>query len=832
MSLPVDGVVDEVVAAVADAGAVVVTAPPGSGKTTRVPPALLDALAHGRLHSEGGGQVWLVQPRRVAARLAARRIADERGTAPGEEVGWKVRFDTRVGPRTRLVAMTDGMLLRELQRDPFLEAASVVVLDEVHERGLDLDLALALLVELRRDARPDLGVVVMSATLDAAPVARFLGDCRVVHAEGRVFPVDVRQVPRDSEVALPGRVSGAVRRLLDETSDGGGHLLAFLPGVGEINRTAELLDDLSRDLRGAAVTVVPLHGRLSLAEQTRALAPSDARKVVLATNIAETSVTMDGVVAVVDGGLARRTRFDVSTGITRLETVDISKASADQRAGRAGRTRAGIALRLWTAENHRLRPAHDPAEVLRADLSPALLRLLDLGIDPGDFRWLEPPPAAALKRAEALLRQLGAIDDRGLTPTGRALAAMPVHPRLGAVVLAGEQGGCLHAAATVAAIVSEGDPWPRGHTDAADLSEMVDRVDRGGAGARRRVLASVRRVREQLLRGRRPSDRQFREDDLVLAVLAGFPERLARRRAPGDLRLKLASGRGAVLRRPTLAVGSALMVAVSLQGRGGARAEDVVDLAVGVSPELVRSLAEWRLSVSFDAGSQRVVAEEVAWVGALDVARRRPRVPVPPEAITAALLGGLEGPLEDLLALSDDERSWLARLRFVAHHLPELELPALDENSLKQALSELAVGCRSLADLRKRSLKSALEGRLSWKQSQAIEQQAPARLRLPSGSTARVTYSTPDRPPVLAARIQQVFGWEQTPRVAKGRVPVVLHLLAPNMRPAQITADLASFWDTTWADVRKDLRGRYPKHAWPEDPRTAVAHDRPRRKRR
>jgi len=833
--LPVDAVLPDVVAAVVNDGVVVVTAPPGSGKTTRVPPALLDALSSGTLSTDGGGQVWLVQPRRVAARLSAQRIASERGQRPGEEVGWRVRFDTKVGPDTRLIAMTDGMLLRAVQRDPFLEDVSVIVLDEVHERGLDLDLALALLVELRRDARPDLVVVVMSATLDATPVARFLGDdCQVVHAEGRRFPVDVRHVPRTSDVALAGRVSGAIRRLLDETAEAGGHVLAFLPGVGEINRVTDLLEDLHTDSRGADVSVMPLHGRLSLAEQTRALAHCAHRKVVLATNIAETSVTLAGVAAVVDGGCARRTRFDVATGITRLETVDISRASADQRAGRAGRTRAGIALRLWTQDQHRLRPAYDVAEVARADLSSAVLRLLELGIRPSEFQWLQPPPDAALQRAKILLRVLGALDDDGLTASGQALAALPVHPRVGAVVLAGQARGCLRAAATVAAIVSEGDPWSGRGQDPADLTDLVDRVEHGAPGARRRVLASVRRVRDQLVRvvGRSRPGSRFREDDLVHAILAGFPERMGRRRKPGDVRLKLATGRGAVLRRPTLAVGADLLVAVSLQGRGGPRAEDMVDLAVGVSRELALERADWRLEIHLDGESGRVVAEEVAWVGALDVARRRPRGPVPPERLTAALLDGLEGPVLDALDPSPEVRSWLARTRFLSHHMPELGIPSLDEGALREVLPELASGCRSLGALRSRDLREALKARLNWNQRSAIDQHAPARMRLPSGSTACLTYGAPDAAPVLAARIQQVFGWEQTPRVACGRVPVTLHLLAPNMRPAQITSDLASFWDTTWFDVRKDLRGRYPKHAWPEDPRQARAEDRPRRKRR
>lgn len=830
--LPVDTIVDTVAAELARAPVVIVTAPPGSGKTTRVPPAVLRALDAGALPTEGGGQVWLVQPRRVAARLAARRIAEEWGEPPGETVGWQVRFDDRTSARTRLVAMTEGMVLRRIQADPFLEDVSVVVLDEVHERSLDLDLLVALLHDLRADARPDLRLVVMSATLDPGPLLAFFGGgTPVLHAAGRRYDVDVRYLPRASAAPLVGQVAGAVRRLLDETAPAGGHILAFLPGVGEIRRTQELLVDLTPDSTGARIEVLPLHGRLSLDAQARALAPTAHRKVVLATNIAETSVTLVGVVAVVDGGCARELRFDPSTGISHLETVEISRASADQRAGRAGRTEAGIALRLWTADQHRLRRPHDTPEIRRADLAPMWVRLLDLGTTPAALRWLEPPPAAALERAHALLRSLGVLDGAGLTPRGRALAQLPVHPRLGAVVVHGQALGGVRSAATAAAVVSEGNPWGRETDRAVDLVELVERVDRRDAGGSRRRLEAVRRVRDQLLRavGAPRARGTLSDAELVDCVLAGFPERLARRRGAGSIRFKLASGRGAVLRRPELLPHGEFCVAVELQGRG--QREDVIDLAAAIDGSAVLARAQWGVDARFDAGSQRVEVAEVATVGALEVARRPARGAVSEAVVAEVLVEAARSDPEAALALTPSAQAWLRRARFVAHHRPDLDLPDLSAAGLLAVVEVLAPGCRSFKDLRARDVLGAIQGRCTWPQRQAIDRLAPVAMVLPTGSRRTLTYGEPASAPVLAARIQQLFSWTETPRVLGGRLPVVLHLLAPNQRPAQVTSDLASFWANTWQEVRRDLRGRYPKHAWPEDPRTALPEDRPRRRR-
>lgn len=814
--LPVDAVLPDVVAALRSAPAVIVTAPPGSGKTTRVPPALLDA-------GVAPGKVLLLQPRRAAARMVARRIAWERGGAVGQEVGYAVRFDKKVSAATRLEVLTEGLLNRRIQADPFLEGVGVVVLDEVHERSIHTDLALALVAEVQREARDDLKLVVMSATLDPGPLRRFLGEgTRVVHAEGRTYPVDVGFDERPDERRLGARVAGAVRGAL--AASGEGHVLAFLPGVKEIAWTAEALG------RVDGVDVLPLHGRLPATEQDRALAPSARRKVVLSTNLAETSVTLDGVRAVVDSGLARVPVHDPATGLTRLETQPISRASADQRAGRAGRTGPGRCHRLWTLNTHNLRPGFLVPEIQRADLSPLVLEVLAWGRDPADFGWFEAPPAAAVGRAMGLLRQLGAVDDAGLTALGRALAALPLHPRLGRVVLAGQASGCLRAAAGAAALATEADPWARdrGALQAAaedDLLGRLARIDGARSGADPRALARVCAVRDQLMRvvgGGRGGDPA---DPAVLdALVAGFPDRVGLRRDGGGRRYQLAGGSGAALPPHGSGAAPACLIAVALQGQGRG-AEALIRVAAPLDP--ARLPATEAVEVSWDAAREGVVAERVLRFGAL-VLRSRPADAPPDAERAAALLAEHAGKdLERALAPSDAARALQHRVAFLRRVRPDLGLPDLGD--LRGLLPGLCVGLRSLRQLRALDLGRALRDQLDWQQRQAVETLAPTHLTLPTGRSAAVCYDPPDQPPVVRARIQQMFGCERSPQVAGEAV--VMHLLAPNNRPTQVTGDLAGFWRGSYADVRKDLRGRYPKHAWPEDPLSATPQDAPRRRR-
>ncbi len=808
-------------AALAVAPCAVLIAPPGSGKTSRVPGALLDG---GLL---GAGRVVMLQPRRVAARLAARRIASERGVELGQEVGYRVRFEDRTSPRTRIEVVTEGVLTRRIQSDPFLDGVSAVILDEFHERHLEGDLALALLDQVRREARPDLKLLVMSATLDPAPLVRFLGrrgePCPVLRAEGRRYPVELLYDPRPDERYLPERIASAVRELLRSSEEG--HVLAFHPGVGEIDRVAELLGDLAE--RGVAV--LPLHGRLSLDEQDRALRPSAARKVVLSTNIAESSVTLAGVVGVVDCGLHRTTVFDPALGLGALQTLPISTASADQRAGRAGRTGPGLCRRLWTAGEQRQRPAADLPEVARADLAGVTLELLAWGVsDLGAFGWYEAPPEASLERARALLRSLGALSLDGLTALGRDLAPLPLHPRLARVVVEGHRRGCLRAAATAAALTSERDPWERAGL-AADLCDRVGWVDRRGTGADPRALHTVKETRDQLVRvalsALGPARREVEASDeaIVRCLLAGFPDRVGQRRTEGGGRFRLADGRGAAL-GPGVEVGAApLLLAAGLEG--SSRGPDAIIRLAAVVEEGWLPV-EVVTTCLFDPERQAVVAREETRFGALLLRERPSREAADPAAV-AALLAAAALERGGALDLEGEGGALLDRLRFLAGALPELGLPDWSAD-LHELIPELCLGRRSLSELRGLDLSRELLGRLTYAQREALDREAPASLTVPSGAQASIDYS--QRPPVLSARVQQLFGMKETPRIAQGRVALMVHLTAPNNRPVQVTRDLSSFWANTYAEVRKDLRGRYPRHAWPEDPTTAIPENRPARR--
>lgn len=808
--LPIDAALPALGAALRAQGAAVLVAPPGSGKTTRVPPYLLDA---GLVPA---GKVLLLQPRRVAARLAARRIAEERGVKLGGEVGYAVRFEERSGPDTRIEVLTEGLLTRRLQGDPLLDGVAAVLLDEVHERSVHTDLALALLAEIRREVRPDLLLVAMSATVDPAPFARFLGDAPVVRADGRPHPVEITHDPRPDDRPLPVRAAAAARRAAATTA---GHVLVFLPGTGEIAATAEAIGPLE------GVDVLPLHGSLPLDAQAAALAPSARQKIVLSTNIAETSVTLEGVTAVVDSGLQRQDRFDVATGTSALLLVPASHAACAQRAGRAGRTAPGTCHRLWTEGSPR--PAADPPGIHRADLAPVLLDVLAWGADPRAFGWFEAPSGPALARAEALLGQLGALQGGALTAQGRRLAALPVHPRLGAVLLDAHPRGCVRAAATAAALATERDPWAHAglaRSGQDDLLSRVALVDGPRSGADPRALAAVREVRDQLLRlatsalGPAPRHAEGDESAVLRAFIAGFPDRVALRRAGSTDRYQLASGAGAALDGG----GPPLLIAVELQatGRGDPKIRVHAPLDEALLP------IEAVDGVAWDAEREGVVRVRERRFGAL-VFHSHKSADLPDPAAAAAVLAGIvaEDPPR-LLGLDEAATELLHRWRFLRRVAPELALP--DPDDWPARLPSLLLGHRSLRTLRAVDWAASLHAELTWPQRAALDAEAPPRLGLPSGSTAAIDYAVD--PPVLAARIQQVFGWASSPRVGFGRVSVVLHLLAPNHRPAQVTADLAGFWAGSYAEVRKDLRGRYPKHAWPEDPLHAIPEDRPRRR--
>ncbi len=846
--LPVDEAVPRVLDALRARGAAVVVSPPGSGKTTRLPPAVVDAgLA-------GDGDCWVLEPRRMAARAAARRVAAERGGPVGGWAGYQVRFDRKASRHTRVRFVTDGVLTARLQDDPFLEGTGAVVLDEFHERSLEGDLAVALLNEVRRDARPDLKVLVLSATLDPEPVARFL-DAEVVRAGGRPHPVDLVYLDRPDPRPLAERTAAGVRRVWALRPGSCGDVLAFLPGAAAIRATAHRLEGWARQ-RG--VDVRPLHGDLPARRQDAALVPGTRPRVVLSTNVAETSVTVEGVAAVVDSGLVRVLRHDPSSGVDRLGTEPVSRAAADQRAGRAGRTGPGVALRLWTRHDDRGRAERAEPEICRADLAPAVLEILAWGHpDPAGFPWFEAPDPDRLAAAVDLLRRLGAVDPRGaLTPDGRALRGLPLSPRAGRLVLEAARLGLAREGARMAALLAERDLWApgrafgpdRAHLPTADSDLLLrvelleeaagcgfdpDRlqglgVDPGAARAAWRAAGQIERLARKLDTGRRTRPSSGREDALLRLALAAYPDRVARRRAGGGNRFVLADGRGAVLARESAVRHAQFLVALRLEaGRRGERAEAVIRWAGRVDPAWLSGL-ETRTRTELDPGTGRVAAWEEQRYGGLVVARR-PRRP-DPDAARRLLVAAAAADPETALAPGREVQGLLDRCRFLARVLPGCGVPAWDAGDWEAVLHRLAAGAASLGELRRADLLGAVRAHLG-RSLRLLDQEAPDRIRVPSGSRIRVSYPA-GGPPVLAVRIQEVFGWAEGPRVAGGRITVVLHLLGPHGRPLQVTADLESFWENTYPQVRKEMRGRYPKHRWPEDPRAAAPSRRTTKPRR
>ncbi|HEX4954561.1 MAG TPA: ATP-dependent helicase HrpB [Thermoanaerobaculia bacterium] len=839
--LPIDEILPGLRAAARERRALVVRAAPGAGKTTRIPPALL---------AEVGARVLVVEPRRVAARAAARRIAAEQGWELGREVGYQVRFERRAGPDTRLLVVTEGVALNLLQADPFLEGTAAVVFDEFHERNLASDLALALTAKVRREVRPELVVAVLSATLDPAPLVSFLG-ARHFGSEGREHPVEVAHLPRADSRSLSACVLMGVTQALERV---GGDVLVFLPGVREIRDAADALEPIAR---ARSVDLVPLYGDLPSEEQDRALSRGPRRRVILATNVAETSVTVEGVEAVVDSGLARLARFDPGCGLDRLEVVRISQASATQRAGRAGRLGPGFCLRLWTAAEQTSMPASTPPEIRRVDLAGAALQLLAWGeSDLEAFPWFEAPEPTSLGLALELLARLGATRGRGVTELGRRMARLPLHPRIARLLLEGESRGCLERSALAAALLSERSPFarekgspevpgtsaaPATRSDLLDRVEALQRFRRTGRGAEtpwgrlhpggaRRVLAVADQLVELIGSRGRAAAGTGDEDAFLRSLLVAYPDRVSRRRELEARRGVMVGGRGVVLGPESGLVGGDLFVALDLDaGRRGDRSEARVRLASLVEESWLEGVRT-EIAVDFDPVRERVIARERRLFADLVLAERE--VPATSERAAEVLVAAARERLDRAIPLAEEPlSSFLQRLRCLRSWQPELGFPAAGPEDLAGLLPGLAAGKRSLEELRRLPWVEILTGLLSTQQREALEREAPERLAVPSGSRLRVEYEE-GKPPVLAARIQELFGLAETPRVAGGQVAVLLHLLAPNGRPQQVTQDLASFWRNTYPEVRKELAGRYPKHSWPLDPWTAQPERRPGRPRR
>lgn len=752
----------------------VIEAPPGAGKTTRVPPALLEIVR---------GQVLVLEPRRLAARLAARRVAQERGEKLGETVGYQVRFEQVAGSGTRLRFLTEGILTRRLISDATLAGVDAVVLDEFHERHLETDLALALLHRLQSTNRPDLKLVVMSATLDASPIAEYLGGCPILRSEGRLFPLDIVHQPY-SALPLEKQIAAALETLL--TKPVSGDVLVFLPGAAEIRRA-------ERECRATSskcgLLVLPLYGDLSPAEQDRAIAPAAQRKVILATNVAESSITIEGVTAVIDSGLARIASDSPWSGLPKLDVARISKASATQRAGRAARTAPGRVIRLYTLDDFHRRRERDQPEILRRELSELCLTLRAMAIsDPPKLHWLDAPPEAAVTRAEDLLSRLGAMGHRAAE-----LARYPLHPRLARLVIDASERGAGEEGCRAAAILSSG-----ARTPSSDLLAVIDAP----------FDPVTERHFEQIRRLVKPSQPRAHDPHaLALSVLTAFPDRVARRRK--DNQLLLASGGSALLEGETRAE---FLVAIDIEDRSE-RALPLVRLHCAIEPawllDLFPDRVTERAGVEWNRSAERVEAVSALLYDNLVIEETRSGAPDPEQAAAMLAERALEAGIQRFVDPGELDQ-FQARLAFASEHA---SIPKID---VEAAFRALCGGLRSFAEVKAAapSLIPALEQRAG---SRLLNEIAPARIRLPNGRQTKVNYEF-GKPPWIASRLQDFLGLGETPRIARGKVPLVVHLLAPNKRPVQTTTDLAGFWQRLYPQVRRELSRRYPKHAWPEDP--------------
>jgi ATP-dependent helicase HrpB len=828
--LPIDDLLPDLKRALAGNSAVVLQAEPGAGKTTRVPLALLEEpwLA--------GRRIWMLEPRRLAAGNAARYMAGCLGEPAGATVGFAIRFERRVSARTRIEVMTEGILTRRLQVDPFLEGVGLVIFDEFHERNLHSDLALALCRDVQSGLREDLKLLVMSATLDAEPVARLLGGAPLLTSQGRSFPVDVRYLDREPRGTVAEYTAAAVRRALEE---GEGDILVFLPGAGDIRRCRELLEVGSgRD----ETLICSLYGDLPYAEQERALLPAGRRKVVLATNIAETSLTIEGVSMVIDSGFMRRPRFDSASGLQHLETVRLSRANAVQRAGRAGRLGPGTCLRLWTKSQHGALLPFAPAEIRSADLASLALDLARWGMaDALQLAWLDPPPESALRQGRELLQALGALDGKGrITLEGEAMSALPIHPRLAALLRAGEKLGQISLACDLAALLSERDLLAlrerATHRTRCDLLERWELLaawrrhpSRSGGGIDGAACRAVERTasfwRKQFGLSEKDLPGPPDEDILGRLLAAAYPDRIGRKREESTDRYLLSGGQGGQLSPRSGVRDAEFLVAVNVAG--GRQGDGRIHAACEVSRELLEDefgpRLAWHRRVEWDRELERIVGCEELLLGAVALAVR-PVAATGAETV-AALLQGIRQLGLGVFNRPDTVVQLTGRINFLARTLPEQAWPDCSDEALladlENWLGPFLAGARNRGDLGRIDLQPALLARLDWRQQRLLEELAPTRLEVPSGHRIPLDYPVVG-PPVLAVKLQELFGLGETPRVAGGRVPVLIHLLSPARRPVAVTDDLRGFWERGYPEVKKELAGRYPKHPWPDDPWRAM----------
>ncbi len=836
-ALPIYQTEEAIVAAALGPGRFIVEAPTGSGKSTQVPQMLLDRGA------AGAGQIVVLQPRRIAARLLAARVARERGVALGGEVGYRVRFEGAASAATRILYVTEGVLLRQLLDDPELRGVSVVLFDEFHERHLYGDVTLARAAELQRGARPDLRIGVMSATLDRGPLEAWLTPCAVVRSEGRQFPVAIEYLSKaEPDAPIWELAARAFERLAAEGLEG--DVLVFLPGAYEIARTLAALRETPA-ARGRLL--LPLHGELPPEAQDAAVAPSDTPKIICATNVAETSLTIEGVRAVIDSGLARIPRYDPRRGINTLLVEPISRASADQRAGRAGRLGPGRCIRLWTEREHRARPAAEAPEIHRLDLSEAILGLKAGGArDLTAFRWFEPPEPRVLERAEALLRDLGATDERGaITPLGRRMAEFPLHPRYARMLLEAGARGVVRTVALLAALTQGRGLLRRdGGREARDEREdrlgpaasdffllarawnyarqcRYDPERCGRLGIQANAARQVGPLFDLFLRQAERAGLPVGEDagadeDVQKCILAGFADHVARRLDGGTLRCALTHGRKGRLDRGSAVQDAPLLVAAEIREIEGRDVEVVLSLATAIREEWLDELfpGERReeIGVVYDRAAKRVLAVRRRMFRGL-ILDERPGGEPPAEAAAKLLADEAVGGSLQLAHWNETVEQWIARVNFVARAAPEAGVPAIGPAERRTLIERICLGAFSQKELRERPVWPAVRGWLNPAQQALVERLAPEHAVLPGGRRARILYSETGEP-YLAAKIQDLYGLDASPRILGGRYPVTVQILGPNFRPVQITRDLEGFWRDTYPKVRQELRRKYPKHEW------------------
>lgn len=813
--LPITEIIGDTRRKLAEHNTLILQAPPGAGKSTWLPLQLLNEPWL------GGKKIFMLEPRRLAAKTVAARLSSQLDEEPGETVGYRIRFENKTGKSTRLEILTEGILTRMLQQDGALEDAGLVIFDEFHERSLHADLALALCREVQSVLRPELRILIMSATLDGEKLSALLGNAPILTSKGRQYPVTFHYVGSDDQLPLPLQMARTIKRAMKEND---GDVLAFFPGAGEISRTAEILQN-----ENSGAMIYPLYGDMPLQQQQEAIQPDrhGLRKIVLATSIAETSLTIEGIKIVVDCGYSRVPRFDPGSGLTRLETIRVTKDAAEQRAGRAGRLGPGVCYRLWTEGfQHHLVPHRSP-EILEADLAPLVLDLANWGTgDIHSLTWLTPPPSGTVLQAKELLRQLGALEGEKITARGKEMLRLPTHPRIAHLLTEAQRSGHSALAADVAALLEERDPLPR--DSGADLVLRIEVLrkwrNKEYVNVDRKRLERIERIAQQWrkLSGVPVDNSAPVHEDVGRLLAAAYPERIAKQE-PGN-RFRLAGGRMARLKEHDSLAGEKWIAVAHLDA--GMTGEGRIFLAAPLDPADIAHLAYENKTLDWDSQKGELVARLEKKVGDI-ILESTPLKTVSTEERVAILLNAVKADGLALLEWTEAVNDWIARVASLCRWRPEEGWPDTSREHLlataEEWLAPYLENVKRRDDFRRLDLYTILSSSLPWAEQQRLEKLAPEKIPVPSGSLIRIKYSEDGSPPVLAVRLQEIFGMLETPVVNDGRTKLMVHLLSPAYRPVQVTQDLVSFWKNTYAEVRKELRVRYPKHYWPEDPYSAEA---------